>query len=165
MLQQVASMKTQVFVALILLTACDSQHSDTVKMTTQAPTATVSEIFHLRSECSNEAEKVFKEVQALAKNSPELAKTPSNDDYRVHYNVKLNRCYVVWMSHAPMPAWGPGGHIANYDLEDIQESATLAHLTWNSAHGHLFINDCTLPPDLHNRVGHGDARSLADEIR
>jgi hypothetical protein len=62
-----------------------------------------------------------------------------------------------------MPAWGPGGHIANYDLEDIQESATLAHLTSNNAHGYLFINDCTLPPDLHNCVGHGDARSLADE--
>jgi len=119
-----------------------------------APTAT--EVFHLRSECAHEADKWFEKMQAQMRSVNNLIP----DGYDVHYNVKLNRCFVVYTSRQEMPKWGEGRYGITKILQDVQEGPIAMYIA-NNANGYLFINACELPPDHHYCVGHGDARKLA----
>ena len=119
-----------VTVACLYVTSCSQRNEALEKRIAQLESkldsiaaqrqASVTEVFHLRSECADLG------VKILRNNPAEIGLTASQVS---HYNPKTNRCYVELTMHPTNPTAAP--YVLERFLFEGQTGELLAHATIN----------------------------------
>ena len=113
------------------------------KLTASLADKSKQENLELQSKCALQAEKMFRKMPSARLPSVSSAKQEISYDFESHYNVKLNKCFMLHTTYYE-------NGTASYNLFDAYELRDYASFIGQIDKGQKIIHLCLLTPSLGN---------------